>query len=194
MKKTITYILAALIAVCMPSSCYKEIKPLDNLAGEWLVELQGDAFDSIVADLDLDIPEGADGLTIIYNFDGKGSGWKEMVITEDSYLVFVPYDRYHTLFRYSISDAGKVDITILNEDGKDSEEGDELFFDGNSLTDTFFTDQPLRFARATEDQIKWYQDEADAWYGGSDTPGNGISGVSEGWNWAAAIPATANDR
>lgn len=194
MKKTITYILAALIGVCMSSSCIEEIKPLDKLAGEWLVELQGDAFDSIVAYLDLDVPEEANGLAIIYHFDGAGSGWKEMDITEDSNIVFVPYDRYHTLFRYTVSDAGKVDITILNEDGKDSEEGDELFFDGDSLTDTFFSDQTLRFARATEDQIKWYQNEADAWYGGSETSGNSISGVGEGWNWAAAIPATANDR
>lgn len=194
MKKITVYVLTALMGLGLLFSCNKENELVNDLAGEWLLELKDFAFDSIVTDEDYDIPKEANGLTIIYHFDNTGLGWKEMNIMEDSHIVFVPYDRYHTLFRYTVYDDGMVEITFLNEDGRDSEVGDELFYDGNSLTDTFYTDQTLRFARATEDQIKWYQEEADAWYGGADTPGNGITGVGEGWTWAGTIPATANDR
>ena len=112
---------------------------------------------------------------------------------EDSRLVYVPYDRYHTLFKYTVSRDGKVDILFLDEDGKVNEESDELFFDGNSLTNTL-EDEPLVFTRATEEQIKKYQAEADAWYGGADKSEHNVTGVSEGWTWAGEIPATAVDR
>lgn len=190
MKKITVYILTALMSLGLLYSCNKENELVGGLTGEWLLELKDFSFDSIVTDEDYDIPEDANGLTIIYHFDNTGLGWKEMDIMEDSHIVFVPYDRYHTLFRYTVSDDGKVEITYLDEDGRDGEVGDELFFDGNSLTDTL-EEQTLRFARATEDQIKWYQEEADAWYGGAES---GITGVGEGWNWSDKIPATANDR
>ena len=117
-----------------------------------------------------------------------------MDIMEDSHIVFVPYDRYHTLFRYTVSSDGKVEISFLDEDGEDNEEGDELFFKSNSLTDNLIEDRPLVFKRATEDQIKRYQDEADAWYGGADGSEHTITGVGEGWTWAGEIAATAVDR
>ena len=72
--------------------------------------------------------------------------------------------------------------------------GDELFYNGNSLTNNLIEDRPLVFKRATEDQIKKYQDEADAWYGGADGSEHTITGVGEGWTWAGEIAATAVDR
>lgn len=66
-------------------------------------------------------------------------------------------------------------------------------WDGKTLTNTVF-DQTLVFTRATEEQIKWYQDEADAWYGGADGDGHPVTGVGEGWNWVGEIAATAVDR
>ena len=86
-----------------------------------------------------------------------------------------------------------MDIAFLDEDGNVGGESDELFFDGKSLTYTI-DDEKLVFSRATEDQIKWYQTEADAWYGGADNSDHSINGVGEGWNWAGEIPATATDR
>ena len=194
MKKTITYILAALVGFCSLSSCNKDNEQVSEMVGEWLLELKDDAFDSFMADEDLDIPNEANALAIIYHFHDTGLGWKEMDIMEDSHIVFVPYDRYHTLFRYTVSSDGKVEISFLDEDGEDNEEGDELFFDGNSLTDNLIEDRPLVFKRATEDQIKKYQDEADAWYGGADGSEHTITGVGEGWTWAGEIAATAVDR
>lgn len=116
-----------------------------------------------------------------------------MDILEDSRLVYVPYDRYHTLFKYTVSSDGKVDIAYLDEDGNVDEESDELFFDGNSLTETI-DDMTLVFTRATDDQIKWYQTEAEAWYGGADNSKHNITGVGEGWTWAGENSATAVDR
>ena len=110
-----------------------------------------------------------------------------MDILEDSRLVYVPYDRYHTLFKYTVSSDGKVDIANVDE------ESDELFFDGNSLTETI-DDMTLVFTRATDDQIKWYQTEAEAWYGGADNSKHNITGVGEGWTWAGEVAATAVDR
>ena len=193
MKKTTTYILAALLGICSLTSCTKDNVLDSRVVGEWLLELQDVAFDPIVTDEDFDIPQEANSLAVIYHFDETGLGWKEIDIMQDSHLVYVPYDRYHTTFKYTVSNDGKVVITFLDEDGKESEVGDELFFDGKSLTSTI-EDQTLVFTRATEDQIKWYQDEADAWYGGVDDSVHSITGVGEGWTWAGEIAATAIDR
>lgn len=193
MKKTIAYILVTLVGIFSLSSCHKDNEQVSKMAGEWILELEDDAFDSFVANEDLPIPMEANGLAIIYHFNDDGTGWKEMDIMEDSYIVFVPYDRFHTLFRYTVSSDGKVDISFLDEEGEDNEEGDELLFNGKTLTNTVF-DQTLVFTRATEEQINWYQDEADAWYGGSEGDGHPVTGVGEGWNWVGEIAATAVDR
>lgn len=194
MKKTTAYILAALICICSLSSCNKENEKADSkLVGEWLLELQDIEFDYIEDDEDLYFPLEANGVTIIYHFHNTGQGWKEIDIMEDSHIVYVPYDRYHTLFKYTVSSDGKVDITFLDEDGNADEESDELHFDVNTLTDTI-DEETLVFTRATEDQIKKYQAETDAWYGGEDKTPYSITGVGEGWTWAGEIAATAIDR
>lgn len=194
MKKATAYILAALIGICSLSSCDKENGKVDSkLVGEWLLELQDVEFDYIEDDEDLYFPQEANGVTIIYHFHNTGQGWKEIDIMEDSHIVYVPYDRYHTLFKYTVSPGGKVDITFLDEDGNVGEESDELHFDGNTLIDTI-DEETLVFTRATEDQIKKYQAEADAWYGGADNSSHSITGVGEGWTWAGEIAATAIDR
>lgn len=195
MKKTITsYILAALIGLCSLASCTKDSEPAGSVIGEWLVELKGAAFDLIESNEELTFPEEANGLAIIYHFHDNGLGWKEMDVMQDGQLVYVPYDRYHTTFRYSVSPDGMVDINFLDEDGEVNEENDELIFDGNSLTD-IIGGLALIYKRATEAQIKKYQEEADAWYGGADnSTEHSITGVGEGWTWAGDIAATAVDR
>ena len=193
MKKTKAYILAALIGLCSLASCTKDFEQTGSVVGEWLIELNNVTLATIEANEELAFPKEANGLTIIYHFHDTGLGWKELDIMQDEHLVYVPYDRYHTNFKYSVSPDGKVDINFLDDDGNVNEENDELFFDGNTLTDTI-GGLALIYKRATEAQIKKYQDEADSWYGGSDDSGHKITGAGDGWTWAGEIAATAVDR
>lgn len=63
--------------------------------------------------------------------------------------------------RYSIGQDGKVVV-----DFEDGEESDELYFDGTRLTEEY-DDIEIVLLPATEEQIKFYKEQSDAWHGGS---------------------------
>jgi hypothetical protein len=115
-------------------------------------------------DQDVEIDPSVDGyvLTFIYHFNEDGSCWKEINLLKDGEIVYQPVDRFSTLMcNYTIDEGGKVVVEY-----EDSEEGDELYFDGTSLTGVY-SDTELDLQRATEAQMKFYQEQPDAWHGGA---------------------------
>ena len=176
--KTIAALFIALVAM---SSCslddnpVSEYNPLaDKLVGEWIMEHDMEGLELFVEDGDTEYPTDGDMFTIIYHFDKNGYGWREFVIMKDGSCVHVFSSRYwwDSAFNYTIDNDGKVIIDYLEE-----EVGDEMTFDGNTLT-TLTGGLYLNFVRATEAQMEKYKEEADADHGGNaedDTIDTGIS-------------------
>ena len=138
-------------------------------------------------------PADSDNKTIVFLVRTKDG-----IHYEDVAKIDVP-GSYKTMLLKGGLDGRFEQIVVLPSGGDTSYPGflvvgDELFYNGNSLTNNLIEDRPLVFKRATEDQIKKYQDEADAWYGGADGSEHTITGVGEGWTWAGEIAATAVDR
>ena len=181
MMKHIKTIAALFIALVAMSSCslddnpVSEYNPLaDKLVGEWIMEHDMEGLELFVEDGDTEYPTDGDMFTIIYHFDKNGYGWREFVIMKDGSCVHVFSSRYwwDSAFNYTIDNDGKVIIDYLEE-----EVGDEMTFDGNTLT-TLTGGLYLNFVRATEAQMEKYKEEADADHGGNaedDTIDTGIS-------------------
>ena len=165
--KTIAALFIALVAM---SSCSMEDNSVleekllaDKLVGEWIMEHDMEGLESFVEDLDTEEPIDGDMFTIIYHFDKNGYGWREFVIMKDGSCVHVFSSRYwwDSAFNYTIDKNGMVVIDYPLE-----EVGDEMTFDGNSLT-TLTGGLYLNFVRATEAQMEKYKEEADAFHGGN---------------------------
>ena len=164
--------LAAILicgAMTMLTSCSVDDNPVDSktlasrLVGEWIMEHDMDGMDLFVEDDDIKIPTDADMFTCIYHFDADGKGWKELVILKDGKCISSVISRYGDgEFTYTIDKNGKVLVDYIWE-----EIGDELTFDGKSLT-TMVRGRRFNFVRATKEQIEKYKAEADALHGGSD--------------------------
>lgn len=166
--KQIKILAALFIALVAMSSCSKdddssaEDKPLaEQLVGEWIMEQEVDGLEAN-EDSDIEIPTDADMFTIIFHFNADGTGWKECVIMKEGKCIFDVISRYGDgEFTYTLDKEGKVIV-----DYPEDEIGDELTFDGKSLT-TLIDGLHFNFVRATEDQMEKYKEEADAIHGGS---------------------------
>ena len=161
----------AICCVTMLMSCTNEDSPVNPesptlakaLVGEWIIEIQVDEIEP--DDPDVEIEPSADGyiLAFIYHFNDDGTCWKEIDVMKDGILVYQPVDRNSTsTCHYAISQDGVVDIEY-----EDSEEVDELYFDGIKLTEEY-SDVSIILQRAVEEQIRFYEEQSDAWHGGSE--------------------------
>ena len=171
MKMKNLWMLSAIICCgLLMTACSNEDNPsapesptlAKALLGEWISEIEIDEF--VPDDPDVEVEPSVDGymLTFIYHFNEDGSCWKEINLMKDGEIVYQPVDRFSTLMcNYTIDEDGKVVVEY-----EDSEEGDELYFDGTSLTEEY-GDTELDLQRATEAQIKFYQEQADGWHGGA---------------------------
>lgn len=134
----------------------------EALVGEWIVEMQADDIGLNDADAELDFSDGDYTVALIYHFYDDGSCWKEIDVMQAGRLVDQPVDRYSTDgCKYSVEGNGKVVV-----DFADSEESEELLFDGNRLS-VKYEEAQLTLSRATEQQTTLYQDVSDVWHGGS---------------------------
>ena len=131
----------AICCVAMLTSCTNEDSPVNPesptlakaLVGEWISEIQVDEIEP--DDPDVEIEPSADGyiLAFIYHFNDDGTCWKEIDVMKEGKLVYQPVDRNSTsTCHYAISQDGVVDIEY-----EDSEEVDELYFDGIKLTEEY---------------------------------------------------------
>ena len=169
MMKQIKILAALFIALVAMSGCSKdddsasENKPLaEQLVGEWIMEQNVDGLEQADQKSYIEFPDDADMFTLIYHFFDDGTGWKECVIMKDDECVFTVISRYgEGDFTYTLDKDGKVSVNYLEE-----EKGDELNFDGTSLT-ALIDGLHFNFVRATEDQMEKYKEEADAIHGGS---------------------------
>ena len=171
MKMKNLWMLAAILCCgLLMTACSNEDNPSASesptlakaLLGEWISEIEIDEF--VPDDPDVEVEPSVDGyvLTFIYHFNEGGSCWKEINLMKDGEIVYQPVDRFSTLMcNYTIDEDGKVVVEY-----EDSEEGDELYFDGTSLTEEY-GDAELDLQRATEAQINFYKEQADGWHGGA---------------------------
>ena len=128
-----------------------------QLVGEWIDEYDYDGTGDIL-------------ITTIYHFYDDGTCWKELNYVEDSKVDDIFVSRYATdQSTYTIDASGRVVMTVKNVE-TDTEETEELTFDGTHLSVTYAI-EPITLIRATDAQIQFYQAEADAWHGGSDDSG-----------------------
>ncbi len=139
MKMKNLWMLAAILCCgLLMTACSNEDNPstpesptlAKALLGEWICEIEIDEF--VPDDQDVEIDPSVDGyvLTFIYHFNEDGSCWKEINLLKDGEIVYQPVDRFSTLMcNYTIDEGCKVVVEY-----EDSEEGDELYFDGTSLT------------------------------------------------------------
>ena len=172
MMRNKLWMLAAILicgAMTVLTSCTVNDNPVDNqtlasqLTGEWIMEHNMDGAEVFVQDNDIQIPADADMFTSIYHFDANGTGWYELVFMKDGKCIVSAVSRYgEGEFTYTIDKNGKVLVNYADE-----EIGDELAFDGNSLT-TLISGQLFSFARATNEQMEKYKEEADDFHGGAD--------------------------
>ena len=139
-----------------------------SLEGEWIVEQHIDGIEGLgkMAE-NIYIPEDADQFAILYHFNNDGTGWKELDLLKNGKVESILISRYDSQFVYTVSNEGKVSLNYTDADGKMNGQKAELLFDGKILTDKT-GDIPVALNPSTEAQIKTYQEEADAWHGGSD--------------------------
>ena len=139
-----------------------------SLEGEWIVEQHIDGIEGLgkMAE-NIYIPEDADQFAILYHFNNDGTGWKELDLLKNGKVESILISRYDSQFVYTVSNEGKVSLNYTDADGKMNGQKAELLFDGKILTDKA-GDIPVALNPSTEAQIKTYQEEADAWHGGSD--------------------------
>ena len=139
-----------------------------SLEGEWIVEQHIDGIEGLgkMAE-NIYIPEDADQFAILYHFNNDGTGWKELDLLKNGKVESILISRYDSQFVYTVSNEGKVSLNYTDADGKMNGQKAELLFDGKILTDKA-GDIPVVLNPSTEAQIKTYQEEADAWHGGSD--------------------------
>ena len=173
MKKKKLWMLAAILCSSLVmTSCSNDdnaataesAEMAKALEGEWISEIKVDEF--VPEDPDVEVEPSGEGylMAFIYHFNDDGSCWKEVNVTKDGLLVYQPVDRNGTsTCHYTV--VGELGIVYI--DYEDSEVGDVLFFDGTSLTE-MQGEKEIVLQRATEAQIKLYQEQSDAWHGGAD--------------------------
>ena len=169
-KKNLWMLAAILLCGLLTTACSDDDEPTNlepatltkALQGEWISEINVDEFKSDNPDVKVD--PSADGyvLVFIHHFNDDGTCWKEINVTKKGLLINQPVDRYSTSScRYSVGKDGLVIVEYEN-----SEEGDELRFDGTRLTEDY-GDRKNVLKRATEEQVKLYKEQSDAWHGGA---------------------------
>ena len=169
-KKNLWMLAAILLCGLLTTACSDDDDPTNlepatltkALQGEWISEINVDEFES--DNPDVKVEPSADGyvMVFIHHFNDDGTCWKEINVTKDGLLINQPVDRYSTSScRYSVGKDGLVIVEYEN-----SEEGDELRFDGTRLTEDY-GNRKIVLQRATEEQIKLYKEQSDAWHGGA---------------------------
>jgi len=180
MKKTTTLIAMLFIVLATMNSCIKEdntsaiVNPLvEQLVGEWIVELPVEHLE-YTGEENIDIPEDANMLTVIYHFFADGTAWKEIDIMKGDECIFQAPGRYdYEPYPYTIDAHGHIYINFPEGDAND-----HLLFDGQTLT-LDDSDLPLTLQRATEAQSKKYASEADEIHGGSDEGSTVETGIED---------------
>lgn len=131
------------------------------LVGEWILEMQVDDIELDNQEIEIDSSDNGYTVAFLYHFNEDGTCWKEINVMGDGQLTYQPASRYDLpLCNYSVDANGHVSIEY-----EDSEEGDELLFDGTRLTNEF---DGIRFyfERATDEQTYLYMLSSDEWHGG----------------------------
>ena len=168
--KNLWMLAAILLCGLLTTACSNEDNPTNQesptlakaLVGEWISEIKVDEVEP--DELDVEIEPSADGyiLAFIYHFNDDGTCWKEVDAMKEGKLIYQPVDRNSTnTCKYTIGQDGMVVIEY-----EDSEEADELYFDGTKLKEGY-GDVTIIMQRAVEEQILLYKEQSDAWHGGS---------------------------
>ena len=148
MKKTALWMFAAILSICSTSvmtSCNSdddmEYVNKNDLVGQWIIEQRVDGIGNYAKEMGMDIPAETDQLTILYQFNSDGTGWRELVALKNGEYVQILVERYEedAEFTYKKNAEGKVIVKARNKP----------------------------FTRASEAQIKKYKNETDAWHGGN---------------------------
>ena len=170
MKKTVLWVFAAILSICSTSvmtSCNSdddmEYVNKNDLVGQWIIEQRVDGIGNYAKEMGMDIPAETDQLTILYQFNSDGTGWRELVALKNGEYVQILVERYEedAEFTYKKNAEGKVIVKARN-----NKENDVLYFDGKMLKWKIGHDE-IPFTRASEAQIKKYKNETDAWHGGN---------------------------
>ena len=166
MKKTALRMFAAILTICSASvmtSCNNnddmEYVKKNELSGQWIMEQRIDGVQDLIKAMGLNLPEGSDQLTFIYQFNDNGTGWGEIVVLKNGEYNMVLAERYDadSQFNYTIDANGKVLIKAKNNKGKQ-----ELQLDGKFLK--WPVEQTIiPFTRASESQINKYKNATNAW-------------------------------
>lgn len=137
------------------------------LEGEWILEQKIDGIDALGEISTLYVPEDVDQIAMLYHFYNDGTGWKEFHVFYEGEVESIIVSRYESKFNYTVDAQGKVSVNFTDAEGIANGKHAELKFDGAKLTDKI-EDIDAELQRATDAQIKKYQDEADKWHGGAD--------------------------
>lgn len=137
------------------------------LEGEWILEQKIDGIDALGEISTLYVPEDVDQIAMLYHFYNDGTGWKEFHVLYEGEVESIIVSRYESKFNYTVDAQGKVSVNFTDAEGIANGKHAELKFDGAKLTDKI-EDIDAELQRATDAQIKKYQDEADKWHGGAD--------------------------
>ena len=177
MKKTVLWVFAAILSICSTSvmtSCNNddefEYVNKNDLVGQWIIEQRVDGIGSYAKEMGMDIPAETDQLTFLYQFNSDGTGWRELVALKNGEYVQILVERYEedAEFTYKKNAEGKVIVKARN-----NKENDVLYFDGKMLKWKIGNDE-IPFTRASEEQIRKYKNETDAWHGGASEEENVI--------------------
>ena len=177
MKKTALWMFAAILSICSTSvmtSCNNddefEYVKKNDLVGQWIIEQRVDGIGSYAKEMGMDIPAETDQLTFLYQFNSDGTGWRELVALKNGEYVQILVERYEedAEFTYKKNAEGKVIVKARN-----NKENDVLYFDGKMLKWKIGNDE-IPFTRASEEQIRKYKNETDAWHGGASEEENVI--------------------
>ena len=136
--------------------------------GEWILEQKVDGIDALDESAAIYVPEQVDQIALLYHFYNDGTGWKELNALYEGNVEGIILSRYDSKFNYTVDILGKVSIIFTDAEGKANGKQAELKFDGVKLTDKI-EDVDADLTRATDAQIKKYQEEADSWHGGADS-------------------------
>ena len=139
------------------------------LEGEWSLEQKIDGIDALGEISTLYVPEDVDQIAMLYHFYNDGTGWKEFHVLYEGEVESIIVSRYESKFNYTVDAQGKVSVNFTDAEGIANGKHAELKFDGAKLTDKI-EDIDAELQRATDVQIKKYQDEADKWHGGAEHP------------------------
>lgn len=205
MKKLFSWMIAAILTISgttVPTSCSssddnpsdaeKEVKASD-IVGEWIMEISDAVIEPVGQEDGISYPSDANGLAVIYHFNGDGAGWKEMNLMKNGTVIFVPFDRYTTLFNYTVEPNGYIEAIFLDENGEESEQSDDLFYEDGKIY-TYIDGLDFSLTPATANQTKKYETEAEAWHGGADS-NRGVGGVSNSdWKWVGSHPVGTTNR